>query len=107
MQFPLWLAPEQVKLIPISEEQIDYAQKIAEELKRCGMRVAVDSRNEKMQRKIRDAQVAKIPYMAIVGKIEKENNTVSLRNRKDGDKGVIDRKELISLFTEEIARKGG
>ncbi len=105
--FPLWLAPEQVKLIPISEEQIDYAQEIAEELKRCGLRVVVDVRNEKMQRKIRDAQVAKIPYMAIVGKVEKENNTVSLRSRKDGDKGVIDRKELISLFTEEIARKGG
>lgn len=105
--FPLWLAPVQVKLIPISEDQIDYAGEIAKDLKKAGMRVEVDPRSEKMQKKIRDAEVAKIPYMAILGKREKENNTVSLRSRKEGDKGVIDRKELIGLFEEEIARKGG
>jgi threonyl-tRNA synthetase len=80
--FPLWLAPVQVKIIPIAERHHDYAYQIAEELKRNQIRTEVDDRGEKMQAKIRDAELEKIPYMVIVGDEEEKNKTVNIRKRK-------------------------
>lgn len=99
--FPLWLAPLQVKVIPITEDQVGYGTEIAKELRMQGFRVDIDSRDEKMQKKIRDAELAKIPYMAVVGKREKAEGTVSLRSRKQGDMGSLTREGLIGQLRQE------
>jgi threonyl-tRNA synthetase len=99
--FPLWLAPVQVKLIPITEGQVDYAKELEAELRAAGFRVETDSRDEKMQKKIRDAEMAKIPYMVIVGKREAEQGNVSARSRKEGDIGTLGRKEFIDRIIKE------
>ncbi len=99
--FPLWLAPVQMKLIPITGNEVGYAKELEEELRAAGFRVELDSRDEKMQKKIRDAEVAKIPYMVIIGKREAEKGNVSVRSRKDGDLGTLGRKEFIDRVAEE------
>ena len=99
--FPTWLAPVQVKVIPISEKHIDYAAKVKKALDEAGLRAEVDERNEKMGYKIREAQLQKIPYMFVVGDKEAENGTVSLRSRKDGDKGAVDLSDAIEKVSEE------
>jgi threonyl-tRNA synthetase len=99
--FPLWLAPVQLKIIPITGDQNGYAESLAEELRRKGFRVETDTRDEKMQKKIRDAEMAKIPYMAVVGKRELESGTVSARSRKQGDMGVLAKKDFIALLSRE------
>lgn len=103
--FPLWLAPVQVKIIPITEKQAGYAEEIAEELKKHSFRVETDLRDEKMQKKIRDAELAKIPYMVIVGKREMENDQVSLRDRKQGDLGALEKEELIERLRRATENK--
>ncbi|MBD3426958.1 MAG: threonine--tRNA ligase [Candidatus Omnitrophica bacterium] len=103
--FPLWLAPVQVKVIPITEEQTDYARELAGELHGRGFRVEIDERDEKMQKKIRDAELAKIPYMAVVGKREKADGTVSLRSRKQGKMGVMDTGDFLGLLGRETEQK--
>ena len=85
--FPLWLAPVQVEVLPISEKNLDYAKQVEEKLKAAGFRVHFDDRNEKIQAKIRDAQMQKVPYMAVVGAKEAEAGTVSVRERSKGDLG--------------------
>ncbi len=99
--FPVWLAPVQVMLVPITDAHAQYSENIAKELKRLGFRVDIDKRSEKMQKKIRDAELAKIPYMAIVGQKEIEEGTVSLRSRKEGDIGAIKKEDLIVRLREE------
>ncbi|MBR3354100.1 MAG: threonine--tRNA ligase [Oscillospiraceae bacterium] len=99
--FPTWLAPVQVKVIPISEKHIDYAAKVKKALDEAGLRAEVDERNEKMGYKIREAQLQKIPYMFVVGDKEAENGTVSLRSRKDGDNGAVDLSDAIEKVSEE------
>jgi threonyl-tRNA synthetase len=85
--FPLWLAPVQVEICPVSEKVMDYAKHVQETLKNHGIRVHLDDRNEKLPAKIRDAQLQKIPYMLVVGPKEAEAGTVSLRHRSKGDLG--------------------
>ncbi len=103
--FPLWLAPVQLKIIPITGDQNEYAENLAGELRRDGFRVETDTRDEKMQKKIRDAEMAKIPYMAVVGKREMENGTISGRSRKQGDLGALTKKDFIALLSREVADK--
>lgn len=96
---PLWLAPEQIRILPISENFLDYAETVAEKLKKVGkFRVSVDSKNEKIGKKIREAQLNKIPYMVIVGQKEAENNEISVRSRKSGDLGSMS----LEAFTENL-----
>ena len=103
--FPLWLAPVQAKIIPVSRDHMEYAVKVADLLSREKLRVEVDQRDEKMGYKIRDAETSKIPYMLIVGEKEADNNTVSLRRRRQGHEGALQFEELISRLQEEIASK--
>ena len=103
--FPLWLAPVQVKLLPIADRHHDRVFEIAKELEDMGMRVEVDDRNEKIGYKIREAQVQKIPYMVIIGDKDIENNTVSIRHRKDGDLGSMSLSEFKDMMREEIDTK--
>jgi threonyl-tRNA synthetase len=100
--FPTWLAPVQVKVIPISEKHAEYAAKVLAELDAAGIRAEVDTRNEKMGYKIREAQLQKIPYMLVVGDKEAESGTVSLRSRRAGDEGALALSDFISNIREEI-----
>ncbi|WP_020374543.1 threonine--tRNA ligase [Sulfobacillus thermosulfidooxidans] len=99
--FPLWLAPVQVVVIPITDQQLNYAQEIAQKLKRQGLRVEVDARNQKMNYKIREAQLRKIPRMLIVGGRDLENHTVSVRTREEGDIGAKPWPEYIDELVEQ------
>ena len=100
--FPVWLAPKQVKILPITDKHVEYANKIKEELQEKGIRVEVDDRNEKTGYKIREAQLSKVPYMLIVGDKEVENATVSVRDRKDGDIGSIKTEDFIKRIVKEV-----
>ncbi len=86
--FPVWLAPIQVEVLPITDRQLEYAQSVVAKLKEAGLRVHLDDRKEKVNLKIRDAQMQKVPYMLVVGEREAQNGTVSVRNRRHGDQGV-------------------
>ncbi|AWB43970.1 threonine--tRNA ligase [Paenibacillus sp. CAA11] len=99
---PLWLAPVQAKVIPVSGNFEDYARKVTEELQASGIRVEADLRNEKLGYKIREAQLEKIPYMFIVGENEQTEGTVSIRKRGEGDLGAKALGETIALLQEEI-----
>ena len=98
---PVWIAPTQVKILPITDNQHEYAYKLKEELQHKGIRVQVDDRNEKTGYKIREAQLQKIPYMLVVGAKEVEENAVSVRSREEGDIG----KKSVDDFIEEILKK--
>jgi threonyl-tRNA synthetase len=87
--FPLWLAPTQAVVIPIADRHIDYAQSVAAKLKAERLRVEVDTRNERMNAKVRDAQLRKIPYMLVVGDREAEAGAAALRVRGGGDLGAV------------------
>ena len=102
---PLWVAPVQVKILPITDNQRDYALKLKEKFLAEGIRVEVDDRNEKTGYKIREAQLQKIPYMLIVGEKEVESNTVSVRSRENGDLGTKDINEFINGLKTEIKEK--
>ena len=100
--FPLWLAPKQVVILPISEKFLNYASSIKKELQEHNIRVVLDSRNEKVGAKIRDAELKKIPVMLIVGEKEEESHTISIRRRHKGDLGSQPPNEFISNLIEEI-----
>ena len=100
--FPTWLSPVQVMVIPISEKHAGYAEEVLRKLDAEGIRAEVDSRNEKMGYKIREAQLQKIPYMLVVGDKEAESGTVSIRSRRDGDEGQLPLGDFISRIREEI-----
>jgi threonyl-tRNA synthetase len=100
--FPLWLAPVQVEICPVSEKVIDYAKHVTETLKRHNARVHLDERNEKLPAKIRDAQMQKIPYMLVVGAKEAEAGTVSVRHRTKGDLGPKPLAEFLTTLQQEI-----
>lgn len=102
---PLWLAPTQAKILPISDAQLEYAKKIEEEYRKAGIRIEVDDRNEKIGYKIREAQLQKIPYMLVVGDKEIESNSVAVRSRKEGDLGQINQIEFLERMNEEINNK--
>ena len=99
--FPLWLTPEQVIILPISEKYAEYAYKVENELKNYDIRALIDERSEKTGRKIRDAEVSKIPYMIIVGEKEQEAATVSVRKHGEGDLGSMGLEEFAKRLTEE------
>jgi threonyl-tRNA synthetase len=103
--FPLWLAPEQVVIVPISENQIEYAHSVCAKLAELGIRVRVDDRNEKMGYRIREAQLQKVPYMLVLGEKEKEAGAVAVRNRKKGDLGVMSFDDFAKKLVDEIATK--
>jgi len=99
--FPLWLAPVQVEICPVSEKVADYAKHVTETLKRHNIRVHLDDRNEKLPAKIRDAQMQKVPYMLVVGAKEAEAGTVSVRHRSKGDLGPKPLAEVIASLQQE------
>ena len=103
--FPIWLAPVQVKVLPISDKYMDYAQSVLNKLTEAGIRAEVDTRAEKIGYKIREAQTAKIPYMLVVGQKEEEENTVSVRSRADGDEGARSLDTFIADILKEIETK--
>ena len=103
--FPMWLAPEQVRILPISDKFLDKANEIKQKLFDAGIRVSLDDRAEKVGYKIREAQLKKVPYMLIVGEKEVESGTVSVRSRKDGDLGAVSVDEFIKKALEEIKTK--
>lgn len=103
--FPTWLAPVQVKVLPISDKYADYAKKVYEELQAAGIRVEMDTRSEKIGYKIREAQGQKIPYMLIAGAKEEEEGTVSVRSRFKGDEGSRTLEAFISDIKEEIKNR--
>ncbi|MDD2401835.1 MAG: threonine--tRNA ligase [Clostridia bacterium] len=103
--FPTWIAPVQVKILPITERQIEYAKQLVQDLFRAGIRVEIDKRSEKIGYKIREAQLEKIPYMLVVGDKELENRTVALRKRDEGDKGAVDYQEFKEELLKEIENK--
>jgi threonyl-tRNA synthetase len=101
-KFPLWLAPEQAIILPISEKYQGYAEKVLSLLQNSEVRAQIDSRNEKTGKKIRDAEMQRIPYMLIVGEKEENDGTVSLRKQGDGDLGVISVEEFARMINEEV-----
>ena len=103
--FPLWLAPTQVKILPITDAQHEYAQEIEEKLRKMKVRVVLDDRNEKVGYKIREAQLEKVPYMIVVGAKEAEQNKVAVRSREAGDIGQMTQEEFFSKIQEEIENK--
>ena len=103
--FPTWLCPEQVRVIPISEKFHDYAAKVEAQLKENGIRCSVDQRSEKMGYKIREARLARVPYMLIVGAKEEEEGKVSVRSRYLGDEGMKDLGDFLAAIKEEIKNK--
>jgi threonyl-tRNA synthetase len=102
---PLWLSPTQVMVIPIGDGQLDYANGIVKELDAAGFRVELDSRNEKIGYKIREAQLLKTPYMLIIGDKEIENSEVAVRARKDGDLGAMKISDFIARAKKEVETK--
>ena len=102
--FPLWLTPEQVKILPVSEKYNEYAKDIASFLEISDIRALVDDRNEKIGRKIRDAEVTKIPYMLIVGEKEAESGELSVRRHGQGDLGTMSREEFVQAIEGEISQ---
>ncbi|MDD4136222.1 MAG: threonine--tRNA ligase [Candidatus Shapirobacteria bacterium] len=103
--FPTWLSPTQVKIIPITDGQLEYAQKIEKELKENNIRVEIDSKSETMQNKIRNAAGEKVPYMIIIGGREAENQTISVRQRDGQDLGTMSLADFVSKIKEQITSK--
>lgn len=101
-KFPLWLTPDQVVVLPISEKFNDYAYEVAKTLNNVDVRVQVDDRNEKIGRKIRDNELKRIPYMLIVGEKEAENGEVAVRRQGEGDKGTMSVADFAKLVTDEV-----
>ena len=100
--FPLWIAPVQVKVLTISDEYKEYADKITRQLLDKNIRIEVDDRNEKIGYKIREAQVQKVPYMLIIGEKELKDNVISVRSRKDGDIGQMSIDKFIEKVEDEV-----
>ena len=103
--FPTWLAPVQVKVLPISDKHLEYGQKVLETLNAAGIRAEIDTRAEKIGYKIREAQMQKIPYMLVVGAKEEEENLVSVRSRFAGDEGQKSLDAFVASVAEEIATR--
>jgi threonyl-tRNA synthetase len=104
--FPLWLAPVQAMIIPIADRHIEYAETLIDDLRAEGIRVEIDSRGERMQAKIRDAQLQKVPYMLVVGDKEQEANSVAVRHRDGSNLGTMPLFQVIDRMKDEIATKG-
>ena len=103
--FPVWISPVQVKILPITDNEHEYAGKLRQKFEEVGIRVEVDSRNEKTGYKIREAQLEKVPYMLVVGPKEVEANSVSVRSRENGDEGSMEVEKFQERILEEIINK--
>ncbi len=103
--FPLWLSPVQVTLLPITDAQNSYGEKILKELIAAGIRVELDSRNERLQAKIRDATLQKVPFLGIIGKQEVEDKTISVRTRDGKDLGLMKTPAFLDKIKQEIDKK--
>lgn len=101
--FPLWLTPEQAIILPISEKYVDYAQKVLNLLRKHDIRATIDERNEKAGRKIRDAEMKKVPFMLIVGEKEEAEGTLSVRRHQEGDLGTMSIEKFVEIINKEIA----
>ena len=99
----MWLSPDQVVVLPISEKFNDYAKKVSDYLNNSDIRAQVDDRNEKIGRKIRDNELKRIPYLLVVGEKEEQQQTVSVRAQGEGDKGMMNLDSFIALIREKIA----
>ena len=104
-KFPTWLCAEQVRVLPISDKYLDYAQQVRGELMKNGVDATVDGRSEKIGYKIREARMDRLPYMLVVGAQEETDGTVSVRSRFAGDEGVKPLSDFISQICEEIRTK--
>ena len=104
-KFPVWLSPMQVKILPITDRQVAYANELCAKMKELGIRVEVDDRSEKIGYKIREAQMSKVPYMLVVGEKEAEAGQVAVRRRDKGDMGAINADEFIATVLDDIANK--
>ncbi len=104
-KFPTWLAPVQVKVLPISDKFADYAEEVKKELEANDIRVEIDHRSEKIGYKIREARNERVPYMVVIGEKEETEKTISLRSRQNGDEGSTSVKELIDRITKEVTDK--
>ena len=102
---PMWIAPEQIRILPIGDEQAEYAQKLADRFEDEGLRVTVDARNEKIGYKIRAAQLEKIPYMLVIGEKEMNEGSVAVRSRKTGDMGTMPVDEFAAFAKKQVADK--
>ncbi|MBV8810212.1 MAG: threonine--tRNA ligase [Acidobacteriaceae bacterium] len=103
--FPVWLAPVQAVVLPITDRQNSYSQEVYQTLKDAGFRVELDKRNEKVNLKIREAQLQKVPYMLVVGDREAQSRKVSVRNRKHGDQGAVELTEFLNTLSQVVASK--
>ncbi len=103
--FPLWLTPEQVVVLPVSEKYEAYAQQVAQELENADIRALVDDRNEKVGRKIRDAEVRKIPFMVVVGETEQEAGSLAVRRHGQGDLGTMSVLDFSNLIKSEVEER--
>lgn len=103
--FPLWLAPTQVKILPITDTQYEYAKELYKKLNKIGIRVVLDDRSEKIGYKIREAQLEKVPYMLVVGAKEVEENTISVRSREEGDIGAVKVDDFLQKIKEQVENK--
>ena len=101
-KFPIWLTPDQVVVMPISENYNDYAQKVSEYLNKSDIRTVVDERNEKIGRKIRDNEMKRIPYLLIVGEKESETETVAVRRQGEGDQGTVSLIGFKEMIQKEV-----
>ena len=106
-KLPVWLSPLQVKILPISDKFLPYAQSISEKLKKSDIRAAVDDRNEKIGKKIRDTELMKVPYMLVVGEKEMNDNAVAVRRQGKGDAGIKPVDEFIAEISAEIRERKG
>ena len=101
--FPLWLTPDQVAILPISEKFNDYARKVAHYLDSVGVRANIDERNEKIGRKIRDNEIKRVPYMVIVGEKEAAEGLVSMRKQGGGEQATMSMEDFATRINEEVA----
>ncbi|EKU97832.1 threonine--tRNA ligase [Leptolyngbyaceae cyanobacterium CCMR0082] len=104
--FPLWLAPEQARLMPVTAEQLPFAEQVAEQMQQLGMRVVVDRSGERLGKMVRNAEKAKIPVMAVIGAKEVENNSLSIRTRQEGDLGAISVPDVIARLKAALDSHG-
>ncbi len=104
-KFPVWLAPMQVKILPISDKFMPYAETVLAELKKAGVRVEIDDRNEKIGKKIRDTEIMKVPYMLVIGEKEVAENKLSVRRQGKGDMGMLDKLAFLAQVVEEIEQR--
>jgi threonyl-tRNA synthetase len=104
-KFPVWLAPLQVKILPISDKFIPYAQEVLAEFKKAGVRVEIDDRNEKIGKKIRDTEIMKVPYMLVIGEKEVAETKLSVRRQGKGDIGMLDKAAFLAQVVEEIVER--